>query len=376
MIVGLGHPRLVLSMARFPKTLLYGIVLIAACATGCHSLGPRSISGSRALYSQAVSLSLNEQFLQNLVRLRYRDTPYFLEVGNITASIKFESAVGLDTTLTTGSGSSLLAPNVGFSYSTTPTISYAPLQGEDFLRKLLVAVPLESLFVLMQSGWKANRVLGICVERINKLENAPTASGPTPELSPDNLEEFVRFLELLEAIRNKELIRSKIDDKSSELLVQIESDSGDESSIAQIKDLLSLDPERVIYSVSTDFLQTRSDTISIRTRSIMSILFYLSQSVEVPKTHEDAGLVTVTQRADGTLFDWGETPAGQLFRVHQSAEKPEDAFLAVPYRDHWFYIKDNDLDSKASFMLMSQLFSLNAGSIKSVNPMLTIPVGR
>jgi hypothetical protein len=354
----------------------FGITLMAIALTGCHSLGPKSITGSHALYSQAVALSLNEQFLNNLVRLRYRDTPYFLEVGNITASLRFESSVGLDAAVPTGGASSVLAPNVGFSYSTSPTISYAPLQGEDFLRKLLVAVPLESLFVLMQSGWKANRVLGICVERINQLENAPTASGPTPDRSPDRYEEFGRFLTLLENVRNKELIRSKIDAVSAELLVQIMSGPGDEKNITEIKGLLGLDPEEDVYSVSDDFLQERPDAIAIRTRSIMSILFYLSQSVEVPMVHEEAGLVTVTRSADGSIFDWHETPAGQLFRIHQSRERPESAFLAIAYRDHWFYIADNDLDSKSSFMLMSQLFSLNAGTIKSVSPMLTIPVSR
>lgn len=350
--------------------------LVALVLTGCNSFGPKSVTGSHALYSQAIVTSLNEQFLQNLVRLRYRDTPYFLEVGNLTASLKFESSIGLNTALSTSGGSDLLAPSVGLVYSTTPTISYSPLQGEEFLRKVLVAVPLESLFVLMQSGWSANRVLGICVERINGLENASTASGPTPIQPPHHYQDFERFLALLENVRNQELIRSKIDTESARLLVQITSGPGDESSIREIKSLLGLDPAKDLYPVGNDFLQQQSDTIAIRTRSIMSILFYLSQSVEVPAEHEKEGLVTVTLNKDGSRFDWHSTPAGRLFRIHQSRQRPESAFLAVPYREHWFYIEDNDLDSKASFMLMSQLFSLNAGSIKSVSPMLTIPVSR
>jgi len=352
------------------------VALAALVFTGCHSIGPNSITGSHALYSQAILTSQNEQFLQNLVRLRYRDTPYFLEVGNLTASLKFESSIGLDAALSTGSGPDLLTPTVGIAYSTTPTISYSPLQGEEFLRKVLVAVPLESLFVLMQSGWSANRVLGICVERINDLENAATASGPTPSHPPRQYEDFERLLSLLESVRNQELIQSKIDAESAQLLVQISSGPGDESRIGEIKKLLGLDLDRDLYSVGNDFLQHRSDTIAIRTRSIMSILFYLSQNVEVPLEHEEKGLVTVTRKEDGSRFEWQTTPAGRLFRIHQSRKQPEAAFLAVPYRGYWFYIADNDLDSKASFMLMSQLFSLSAGSVKGSSPMLTIPVSR
>jgi len=356
------------------KQLVPGLAALAL--TGCHSFGPKSITGSHALYNQAIVTSQNEQFLQNLVRLRYRDTPYFLEVGNLTASLKFESSIGLDAALSTGNGPDLLAPSVGMAYSTTPTISYAPLQGEEFLRKVLVAVPLESLFVLMRSGWSAHRVLGICVERINGLENAPTASGPTPGHSPRQNDDFKRLLALLESVRNQELIHSKIDAQSAQLVVQISSGPGDENGTREIKKLLGLDVDKALYAVSNDFLQHRTDTIAIRTRSIMSILFYLSQTVEVPSAHEAEGLVTVTRNDDGTRFDWQTTPAGRLFRIRQSPKRPEGAFLAVPYRGYWFYIADNDLDSKASFMLMSQLFSLSAGTVRSVSPTLTIPVSR
>ena len=135
-----------------------------------------SVRASHSLYGEAISTSLNEQFLQNLVRLRYRESPYFLEVGSVTASLSFESTLGVDAEIATGGVTDLVQPGVGATYANSPTISYAPLQGEEFFRKLMVAVPLESLFVLMQSGWSAARVFGICVERINGIGNAPTAS--------------------------------------------------------------------------------------------------------------------------------------------------------------------------------------------------------
>ena len=108
----------------------------------------------------------------------------------------------------------------------------------------------------------------------------------------------------------------------------------------------------------------------------MSILFYLSQMVDVPAEHVDAGLVVMTEDADGSRFDWEGTPAGKQFHIRQSSRRPRTAYLSVPYGDHWFYIANNDLETKASFMLLSQLFSLNAGAVTSANPTLTIPVGR
>jgi hypothetical protein len=50
------------------------------------------------------------------------------------------------------------------------------------------------------------------------------------------------------------------------------------------------------------------------------------------------------------------------------------AFVAIPYRGQWFYLADNDLESKSTFMLLSQLFRLQAGAAKAAGPTLTLPV--
>ena len=62
-----------------------------------------------------------------------------------------------------------------------------------------------------------------------------------------------------------------------------------------------------------------------------------------------------------------------LFRVHGSASRPEHAFLEVQYRGYWFYIDDTDLESKSSYTLLAQLFSLQSASGSMQGPVLTIP---
>ena len=106
----------------------------------------------------------------------------------------------------------------------------------------------------------------------------------------------------------------------------------------------------------------------------MGILFYLSHNAEVPELHEKAGLVTRTRSNGSEVFDWNNV-TGDLFRVRSSAARPASSFVVVPYRGNWFYIADNDLESKSTFMLLTQLFNLQAGQIKTVAPALTIGVG-
>ncbi len=106
----------------------------------------------------------------------------------------------------------------------------------------------------------------------------------------------------------------------------------------------------------------------------MSIFFLLSHHVDTPRVHQQAGLVTITRDRQGGVFDWGQTLGGKLFHIRESEEPPELAFLSVPYRGRWFYIADNDLESKSTFMLLTQLFRLQVGAAKTVTPALTIPL--
>ena len=126
--------------------------------------------------------------------------------------------------------------------------------------------------------------------------------------------------------------------------------------------------------ISTNFLNPKPNQLTVRTRSISSVLFYLSQNIEIPQQHIDEGLVTVTRTEQGAAFNWDNTPAGSVFKIRSSEDYPEDAYLAVPYRGSWFYIADNDLESKSTFMLLTQLFNLQAGQTKFSGPTLTLPV--
>jgi hypothetical protein len=358
-----------------PRAKQLLILAIITLMTGCHSFGPDGLRGSYPLYNTAIVDSQNEQFIQNIVRLHYRDPVFFLDVTSVTASLKMDLAAGLDqSNFDLSGGAQVLQFNAGGAYSTSPTIAYVPLQGEGFVKSVLRPVSTEDMFALIGSGWSGRRLLGLCVERMNELENAPDASGPMPKLSPNHIDPFNRLLQLFDKVIREDLIVPRIDPNTKETQLVIKSSPMHHDSIREIKQLLGLDQNLEVYHVNSDFLRHRPDTISIRSRSLMSIFFYLSHHVDAPKIHKSAGLVTVTLNQDGSEFDWGKTAGGRLFHIRQSEKQPDLAFVAIPYRGQWFYLADNDLESKSTFMLLTQLFRLQAGAAKSAGPALTLPL--
>ena len=346
--------------------------------SGCQAtFGPRALERTHPAYNAAISASVNEQMLQNLVRLRYRDVAFFLEVGSVTASLSLEGSAGAGASVALG-GEDSVNPSTSITYADRPTISYVPLRGEDLLKSILSPLRLESILVLTQSGWSISRVFGLCFERLNNLYNAPTASGPTPDLEPEYAQ-FKRLLQLLRSLQNQRRIEigARHQDGVTDVLVKLDTEDVNESgAVNEVYELLQLDHDADTFKLSSNFLEADGAKWTVRTRSISSLLYYLSQNVETPATHQSEGLTTVTSTKAGGVFDWSETPAGDLFKVRAARVRPEGAYIATFYRGHWFWIEDTDLQSKSTFMLLRQLFDLQAGQTTYQGPTLTLPVGR
>jgi hypothetical protein len=112
-------------------------------------------------------------------------------------------------------------------------------------------------------------------------------------------------------------------------------------------------------------------------RSTSQVYFYLANGVEVPGDHLEAGLVKLPAGPDGRPVD-GRAVTEGLFAVHacRGHKPPPTAFVAVKYRDYWYYIDDRDQQSKATFALVLSLSRLDFARQQPGGPFLTLPVGR
>ncbi|NJO17192.1 MAG: hypothetical protein HC877_16050 [Thioploca sp.] len=362
-------------MFNTPRPFLMVVIVFSYVLTGCSVVGPRAVSKSSVDYNLVLSKVNNEQLLLNLVRLRYRDTPFFMETASLSTGFSFDTALGATLQLNPSKLESYTLSGPNLTYGEKPTITYTPLQGDKFIKEMLSPMNLNVLMLLYHSGWSIERLLRVTIQRLNESMNAPTASGPTPDITPE-YKSFQEIAKLFRHLQKKRAITLAQNEEGNKVFVTISPTQHNSSEVQAFLQALNLDTSRLQFALvpSLDnMISDNNQTISIHPRSMLASMYYLSQAVEVPQRDQAAGRVTVTRDESGEVFDWNQV-THNLFRVQSALSYPQNAYIAVKYRGAWFYIDDSDLDSKSTFSLLTQLLALQSSETKSNAPVLTIPV--
>jgi hypothetical protein len=145
------------------------------------SAGPILVSGSRTDYNVVLRQADDQQMLLNLLRLRYRDQAMFLEVSALYTQFSISNELNANTVL--GQGDSYLGVGGSIVAQETPTVSYTPLKGADFVQRILTPISLDTLVLLDSAGWSSDRLFRLLVDEMNDVGNA---QGANPQISPLN----------------------------------------------------------------------------------------------------------------------------------------------------------------------------------------------
>jgi hypothetical protein len=341
--------------------------------TGCHSIGPGSVARDRFDYSSSIGESWKRQTLLNIVKLRYLDPPIFVDVAQVV------SGYTLQTTASAGGGvnwpsygpsAGTLSLGASGQYTDRPTITYTPLTGNKFIKGLMTPLPPDSVFFTIQSGWPADGVLFATVAEINGLKNQGTSiNGITP---PDP--GFMRVLQLMRKIQLSGAVAMRIkQDKASEqttLLTFRSKDIPPETlaDIHELRKLLRLDPDAEDIKLVFGSNPTNDREVAMITRSMMQQMGTMATQVEVPAEDVVQGRATPGWE---TMTNGASAP--RLLKICSSKDAPKDAFVAIPYRNNWYWIDDRDLKSKRTFTFMMLLFTLADTGEKEPLPLVTIP---
>ena len=351
------------------------IILLFSLLTlsGCSSIGARTVVNDRLDYTGAVADSWKQQMLINMVKLRYGDTPVFLDVASIISGYTLETGVDISGQVSPQNlrGDTFGSLGVHGTFTDRPTITYVPLSGEKFTRSLMKPLPLPAVLSLIQAGYPIDVVLRLCVNSINSIKNRFGGRARARSADP----EFYPLLQRLRRIQDSgdiALSVQKTNDKE-ELLVNFRG-KGDESVEEDklfVRKTLGLDPAADEFRVVYGTISKNDKEIALLTRSVLEIMIDLASEIEVPPLHVEEEQVNPTM-PEGMLHGVSVPP---LIKIRSSTDKPEAAFITVPYQNYWFWISKRDLQSKSMFSFLMVIFSLTETGSKEGVPIITIPAG-
>jgi hypothetical protein len=224
------------------------------------------------------------------------------------------------------------------------------------------------------------------VQRLNQVKNAPRAASPTLRRRVPDYQDFARVVDLIGELERQDLLdivyeSPPVGERPGRLVLRIPPEARELPAVTELTRLLRLAPGKTQYplvyahQVVEDEGATHLDYLRVETRSLLGMLFFLAEAVEVPESDTQAGKVTITRSETGELFDWRQVTGG-LLRIRAESTRPSGAVIVVRYRSHWFYIDDADLMAKSTFSLLAQLFALQAGKAERMLPILTLPIGK
>jgi len=342
--------------------LIGSIALLAL--VGCLKVPPQVVGTDRIEFGQVVAESMKRQTLLNVVRLRYADTPQFLDVGSIINSYTVGGTGTAGWSLPSHTDPTVLSLGTEHNWSNTPTVTYQPMTGEQFSKSMLRPIPPLAIFQLVQGGWPADLVLGTLVDSINGLRN-------------DSGKAFMDrdFHRLIEAVARIQAdgalaVQPEAGEEENRVLLVLRPDddslTGHEDEKLLLH-LLKLDSTLHQFELVYGLAPSHPGEVAVISRSLLELMLLLGVDLEVP-----AGK-GMPERALPFQRKGNRDQAPPPVRIRSGLTAPQDAYASVSYKGFWYWIDDRDVPSKRVFTFMMVLSSLQETGQNGVGPVVSVP---
>ncbi len=267
----------------------------------------------------------------------------------------------------------LVPLGLGFAYEENPTISYTPIQGDKYLRRLLSPIPLDVAVLFQNAAYPLGEVMTTLIRNINGLKNPDFLTAPSVRPDP----RFARVVELLDELQaagHLDWVQAeKQPDRFALALIGYAPDYTDQ--VRELSGLLGFPLPKnptaaLVIPVRAGLGGNRSGELALRTRSVYDLMRVAAAAIDVPEQHLTSGNAERFPPAG---------PVGTDIRIGRSKERPANAAVAVAHQGWWFYVDNADRSSKNFFRLMELLISSHIADVsdrQQLAPVITLPASR
>jgi hypothetical protein len=416
-------------------TVLVCALAVTCLVQGCRTVGPRLYQGNFNDYTDAISKTSDGQMLANLVRMRYLESPIFLQVSSVSTSFNVSGNVGASAGLNPGRADDY-GLSAGGSISESPTITFSMPDSEKYYGRLLAPLSAKQVTSLVLAGFDSELVFGTAVRGVNGLRNLNASF----ENSPKERSDAARFSEvfaLIKKLRAERIVDLELGGKETfwsspmkvnatgeiaqvlllgaasyamsndaeivgypdgtwqthkyekHMALRFSPASDDSPDARRLKELLALKADHYNFSfVEAEMVNAEKPRgvlgqspgaldpsviwVEIGVRGRSMLEIMQVAAKQVRVPEDDIRLGTAS--ASQSQDANGASASSDWLVIKSSAAKPNSS-LRVNHRGSWFYIDDTDLQSRESFAMINALFAVVGGTVPGAQPVMTIPVG-
>ncbi len=346
--------------------------------TSCHGIGPQRLTEDQLGFSRALAQAENQQTLLNIVRLRYADLAVFLDATQVISGYQSQQSAtaGFEafphaplSTYVSGGGSVQLQQS--------PTFTFQPLAGDNFAQSVLRPIAPATLLPLIQGGIPVDVLFRLAVQSMGRLQNTTALTGRTEFSDGD----FFRLLAALRRMQIAGLISVRFtqetvlgpDGKPARgpehvfLTLAAADESETARAVALVHALLHV--PATVHEVEIVYGRVASGRgqVPLLTRSVLGALGQIGIQADVPEADVASGrtLPTITDPA---------VERRPVVIIHSGRTRPPSAFTDIEYGGNWFWISNEDFDSKLAFLVVNLLLALSKNA-SAPGTVITIPAG-
>jgi hypothetical protein len=189
-----------------PARLTLAGILCSLAVTGC--LSPITLNRAVTTYDEAITDAISKQLLINIARAHQHQPIHFTGVSNIAATFDFRVSAGATPALT-GEASRALMPIFGGSVAENPTISIAPIEGEEFTKRLLTPFQETKFLLLLRQRYDIDLLLRLMGQELRVRENGQEIAYRNTPADRTGYEVFRRVVTHLSAIQDQNQLHAE-----------------------------------------------------------------------------------------------------------------------------------------------------------------------
>jgi hypothetical protein len=222
------------------------IALSALALPGC--LSPLTLNKAVISYDDAVTDALSKQLLINIARAQHNQPVHFTVVSNVAATFNFQTNAGMTPALAGVSGKAML-PLFGGSVAENPTISIAPIEGEEFTKRLLTPFEEGKLMLLLRQRVDVDLLLRLMAAELRIKEKGREIAYRNLPSDRTGYEMFRRVVLHLSAIQDQNHLYAEPMVYDRTWTIPAESVKANEFNDLKDEDMESYDREKKTYTL-------------------------------------------------------------------------------------------------------------------------------